>query len=130
MGWRTSSARPASPRRRPARDKTDSMRPTSSLTGWRVPLALLLVSGVAACSNTEPEVAEAEAASRWSHHDWPTGPYRVVEGWPKPLPDDRHSHDGWTWGSFGGVYAESPDRIWVAMRGELPLAEGAAPWTP
>ena len=63
-------------------------------------------------------------------HDWPTGHYRVVENWPKPLPDTRHSHDGWTWGSFGGVYAESPDRIWVAMRGELPLPEGAAPWTP
>jgi DNA-binding beta-propeller fold protein YncE len=28
------------------------------------------------------------------------------------------------------VYAESPDRIWVAMRGELPLPEGAKPWTP
>src|SRR5688572_12523079 len=67
---------------------------------------------------------------RWSYHDWPTGHYRVVENWPKPLPDTRHSHDGWTWGSFGGVYAESPDRIWIAMRGELPLPEGAAPWTP
>ena len=56
-----------------------------------------------------------------SNQDWPTGHYRVVEDWPKPLPDTRHSHDGWTWGSFGGVYAESPDRIWIAMRGELPL---------
>jgi DNA-binding beta-propeller fold protein YncE len=28
------------------------------------------------------------------------------------------------------VYAESPDRIWFAMRGELPLPEGAKPWTP
>jgi hypothetical protein len=68
--------------------------------------------------------------SRWSHQDWPTGPYRVVEGWPKPLPDTRHSHNGWTWGSVGGVYAESPDRIWIAMRGELPLPAGAVPWTP
>ena len=47
-----------------------------------------------------------------------------------PLPDTDHSHAGWTWGSFGGVYAENPDRIWVAMRGELPLPPGAAPWTP
>lgn len=69
-------------------------------------------------------------SDRWSHQDWPTGHYKVVEGWPKPLPDTRHSHDGWTWGSFGGVYAESPDRIWVAMRGELPLPKGAAPWSP
>lgn len=69
-------------------------------------------------------------AARSTFQDWPTGSYRVVEDWPKPLPDDRHSHEGWTWGSFGGVYAESPDRIWVAMRGELPLPAGAAPWTP
>jgi hypothetical protein len=74
--------------------------------------------------------AAARPAGRFSYQDWPTGHYRVVENWPKPLPDTRHSHDGWTWGSFGGVYAENPDRIWLAMRGELPLPEGAAPWTP
>ena len=60
------------------------------------------------------------------------GPYEPVEDWPKPLPDgpDGVKHAGWTWGSVGGIYAESPDRIWVAMRGELPLPEGAKPWTP
>ncbi len=60
------------------------------------------------------------------------GPYEPVPDWPKPLPDgpDGVKHDGWTWGSVGGVYAESPDRIWIAMRGELPLPQGAAPWTP
>ena len=31
---------------------------------------------------------------------------------------------------MGDVFVESPDRIWVAMRGELPLPEGADPWTP
>ena len=80
-----------------------------------------------------PSAAEPGGGARkepWSYQDWPTGPYKVVENWPKPLPDTRHSHDGWTWGSFGGVYAESPDRIWLAMRGELPLPAGAAPWTP
>ena len=74
--------------------------------------------------------ADTSVPERQSYQDWPTGPYRVVENWPKPLPDTRHSHEGWTWGSFGGVYAESPDRIWIAMRGELPLPEGAEPWTP
>jgi hypothetical protein len=39
-------------------------------------------------------------------------------------------HDGWTWGSVGAVYAETPDRIWIAQRGELPLPAGAKPWTP
>jgi hypothetical protein len=60
------------------------------------------------------------------------GPYELVENWPQPLPDgpDGVKHDGWTWGSVGGIYAESPDRVWVAMRGELPLPAGAKPWTP
>src|SRR5262245_24597057 len=68
--------------------------------------------------------------TRQSLQDWPTGPYQVMANWPQPLPDTRHSHDGWTWGSFGSVYAETPDRIWIAMRGELPLPDGAKPWTP
>jgi hypothetical protein len=60
------------------------------------------------------------------------GPYEPVPNWPQPLPDgpDGVKHDGWTWGSVGAVYAESPDRIWIAQRGELPLPKGAAPWTP
>ncbi len=60
------------------------------------------------------------------------GPYEPVQNWPQPLPDgpDGVTHAGWTWGSMGAVYAETPDRIWIAMRGELPLPPGAAPWTP
>jgi len=60
------------------------------------------------------------------------GPYEFVENWPQPLPDgpDGVKHDGWTWGSVGAVYAETPDRIWIAQRGELPLPAGAKPWTP
>jgi hypothetical protein len=97
--------------------------------------ATFSIGAITACNRTSPEKTEAAASDtakgeRWSYQDWPTGPYKVVEGWPKPLPDTRHSHDGWTWGSFGGVYAESPDRIWIAMRGELPLPKDAKPWTP
>ena len=60
------------------------------------------------------------------------GHYDVVPNWPQPLPDgpDGVKHDGWTWGSVGAVYAETPDRIWIAQRGELPLPEKAKPWTP
>jgi hypothetical protein len=60
------------------------------------------------------------------------GPYELVDNWPQPIADgpDGLKHEGWTWGSVGGIYAESPDRIWVAMRGELPLPAGAKPWTP
>src|SRR5688572_10702279 len=105
----------------------------------RLSLVFTLAVVIAGCNNAPsveaPGVSEAPAASaapatRNSHQDWPTGHYKVVEGWPKPLPDTDHPHAGWTWGSFGGVYAENPDRIWVAMRGELPLPQGAAPWTP
>lgn len=60
------------------------------------------------------------------------GPYEPVENWPLGLPDgpDGVKHEGWTWGSNGAVYAETPDRIWIAMRGELPLPPDAKPWTP
>src|SRR5687768_9000060 len=60
------------------------------------------------------------------------GHYEIVPNWPQPLPDgpDGVKHEGWTWGSVGAVYAETPDRIWIAQRGELPLPAGAKPWTP
>ena len=43
-----------------------------------------------------------------------TGPYEVVENWPMPL------HPDWTWGRTGGIWAESPDRVYVVQNGELP----------
>src|SRR5690349_5060143 len=72
-------------------------------------------AGPAVTAQPAATSAAARADGRWSYQDWPTGHYRVAENWPKPLPDTRHSHAGWTWGSFGGVYAETPDRIWIAM---------------
>ena len=57
------------------------------------------------------------------------GDYEVVENWPKPLPDDDLSHDGWTWGSGSGVWAESPDKVWVSQRAEIELPADAEPWT-
>lgn len=56
------------------------------------------------------------------------GDYQVVLNWPKPLPDKDLSHDGWTWGSGSGVFAESPDKVWVSQRGEISLPPGAEPW--
>jgi peptidylamidoglycolate lyase len=47
------------------------------------------------------------------------GPYEVVAGWPKnisTLPD----HAQWTWGAGQSVFAESPDRVYLLFRGELP----------
>ena len=57
------------------------------------------------------------------------GEYEIVTPWPKPLPDTDLTHDGWTWGSGSGVWAESPDKVWVSQRGEISLPPGTAPWT-
>src|SRR5262245_50775594 len=104
------------------------MRTTNVVQRW-IKVARLTMIGVIVCSAaTLSQAQRGQNATRQSFQDWPTGPYRVVENWPKPLPDTRHSHAGWTWGSFGGVYAENPDRIWIAMRGELPLPANAKPW--
>ena len=53
------------------------------------------------------------------------GAYEVVRGWPQPLPGPEN--EKWTWGSTGGIFAETPDRIWIGMRGQLPLPENAKP---
>ncbi len=52
-----------------------------------------------------------------------TGPYEVVADWPRPL-SDLPGHEDWTWGAVQGVFAESPDRVFVLQRGELPVLTG------
>ncbi len=54
-----------------------------------------------------------------------TGPYAVVENWPKPL-SQLPGHDEWTWGAMQGLFAESADRVFLLMRGELPVVERPA----
>src|SRR5688572_31693321 len=49
-----------------------------------------------------------------------TGPYEVVENWPKPL-SQLAGHEEWTWGAVQGIFAETPNRVFMLMRGELPL---------
>ena len=46
------------------------------------------------------------------------GAYDVAD-WPKPL-TELPGHGDWTWGAGQGVFAESPDRVFVLQRGELP----------
>ena len=107
----------------------------STFPTTRALLILTLAAGLGACSMSEGEPGDAPATpdmilEKGGQEEF--GPYELVENWPMPLPDeaDGISHDGWTWGSVGAVYAESPDRIWIAQRGELPLPEGNDPWTP
>jgi hypothetical protein len=96
-------------------------------------LALVTSFGCSAPqTESQPPAAAAPAppAERGGQEEF--GPYEFVANWPQPLPDepDGVKHEGWTWGSVGAVYAETPDRIWIAQRGELPLPKGAKPWTP
>ena len=97
-------------------------------------ISLFLVAMLACSSSTTPSAAPSKSSvmsqERGGQEEF--GPYELVENWPQPLPDgpDGVKHEGWTWGSVGAVYAESPDRIWIAQRGELPLPPGAKPWTP
>src|SRR6266705_5664200 len=106
---------------------------------FRILLAVGLLSAAIAVGCTSPSsttssapAATAPAAAQEKGGQEETGPYEVVADWPKPLPDeaDGVKHAGWTWGSVGAVFAETPDRIWIAQRGELPLPPGAKPWTP
>lgn len=47
------------------------------------------------------------------------GPYEVDANWPKEL-TSLPGHEGWTFGAGQSVFAESPNRIFVLQRGELP----------
>lgn len=50
------------------------------------------------------------------------GPYEVVEGWPQDLAE-LPDHGGWTYGAGQSIFAESPDRVFILHRGELPNIE-------
>ncbi|MEQ1574363.1 MAG: hypothetical protein ABL993_08970 [Vicinamibacterales bacterium] len=47
------------------------------------------------------------------------GGYDVDAAWPKDLATIP-GHEGWTFGAGQSVFAESPDRVYVLQRGELP----------
>ena len=56
-----------------------------------------------------------------------TGPYDVVASWPKPL-SQLPGHEKWTWGAVQSIFAESPDRVFIVQRGELPLLNRPRPF--
>src|SRR5213083_2277555 len=53
------------------------------------------------------------------------GPYDSVAGWPKDL-STLPGHEGWTFGAGQSVFAETPNRIFVLQRGELPNIKAPA----
>jgi hypothetical protein len=50
------------------------------------------------------------------------GAYEIVPNWPKPL-TALPGHEKWTWGAGQNVFAESPNRVFILQRGELPAIE-------
>src|SRR5438552_7907902 len=47
------------------------------------------------------------------------GAYDVVKGWPKDI-STVPGNEKWTWGAAESVFAESPNRVFMLFRGELP----------
>jgi hypothetical protein len=55
-----------------------------------------------------------------------SGPYEVQPGWPKDLAT-LPGHDKWTYGSARGIFAESPNRIFLLGGAELPALRRPPP---
>ncbi len=80
---------------------------------------LLLANGPTLVQGQAPQGASISAVAGQKGGWDVTGPYEVVRDWPKPL-STLPGHENWTWGSVQGVFAESPNRVFVVQRGELP----------
>src|ERR1700687_1384038 len=48
-----------------------------------------------------------------------TGAYEVVKNWPQDI-STLPGNEKWTWGAGESVFAESPNRVYLLFRGELP----------
>src|SRR5688572_27118172 len=86
----------------------------------------LLMSGTPVFVQGQPPAVSTAAVPGQKGGIDVLGPYDVVVGWPKPL-SNLAGHDGWTWGSVQGVFAESPNRVFILQRGELPDLKRPAP---
>ncbi len=80
--------------------------------GWRNLTAVATLTALAlVAAERGPSAAQQQKGGEDE-----TGPYEVVENWPQPW-----SAEGYIWGSQPGVFAESPNRIFITARGELKL---------
>jgi DNA-binding beta-propeller fold protein YncE len=50
------------------------------------------------------------------------GAYDIAADWPKPY-HLQPGREKWTWGAGQGIFAESPNRVFILQRGELPYME-------
>ena len=92
-----------------------NMLHTGLIGAATIAAAVLLVScGPGGTPMEEPEAQSSVTFDKGGSEE--TGPYDAVPDWPKPI------HPDWTWGRTGGVWAESPDRIYIIQTGEIPVA--------
>jgi hypothetical protein len=83
-----------------------------------------LLLAAAAAAATVVWLADAPRVGAQSEVTGPVGPspYEVVRGWHKPF-----AEPGFAFGGNSGVFAESPDRIFIAQRGETRLPDPVPP---
>ena len=81
----------------------------------RMSVVFLVLAVLALLASVTIESAVTQRASQAKGEEGPRrmGGYEVVENWPKPLPDTDLSHNGWTWGSGCGAWAEDRDKAWI-----------------
>lgn len=99
------------------RERGGALRRATGLLG-----ALVLFAVACAPEAVEEAAPVSESPSEESQGNLrgPTGPspYDIVSGWHEPF-----AEPGYAFGGNSGVFAESPDRIFVAMRGETRLPD-------
>lgn len=102
----------------------DRMRLTGqalAIAAWGVAAATLIAqNGTAPSAPAQP----AASAAPQSVITGPVGPspYTIIRGWQKPF-----AAPGFAFGGNSGVFAESPNRIFIAQRGETKLPDPLPP---
>src|SRR4029453_1015870 len=83
-----------------------------------IPLGGRLMSPAAAPAAAAPGTAFSAVPDAIGAQDI-SGPYEAVEGWPQDLAT-LPGHEKWTYGGARGIFAESPNRVFLLGGGELP----------
>jgi peptidylamidoglycolate lyase len=101
------------------------MRQRASLVVTIVVVAVMMVLGgnrlTSVQGQSRPEARFAAVPGQKGGQDM-FGAYDIVPNWPKPL-TSLPGHEKWTWGAGQSVFAESPNRVFILQRGELPNIE-------
>ena len=93
----------------------------AAIAGVAVTLALgTLIDRVEAQQRPAPGAGFAAIPGQTGGQDI-FGPYEAVPNWPRPMSESLPGHENWTYSVTMDVFAESPNRVLVASKGELPL---------